>query len=69
MLGVLSCNVTARAFGPVWRNATKEVTMQDGDQTGLQLAARHCWSLICSELIDRGADVTAVDKVIVRDFG
>ncbi len=38
--------------------------MQDGDHTGLQHAASKCWPLICSELIDRGADVTATDKVI-----
>jgi hypothetical protein len=38
--------------------------MQTGDQTGLQYAAMQCWPLICSELIDRGADVTAADKVI-----
>ncbi len=65
MLGVLSCDINARAFGRVRRNATREVMMQDGDQTGLQYAARQCWSLICSELIDRGADVTAADKVIL----
>ncbi len=38
--------------------------VQDGDQTGLQHAASQCWSLICSELIDRGADVTAADRVM-----
>jgi hypothetical protein len=39
--------------------------IQDGDQTGLQHAASQCWPLICSELIDRGADVTAPDTVIL----
>jgi hypothetical protein len=43
--------------------------MQDGDQTGLHHAAEQCWPLICSELIDRGADVMAADKVIMRGFG
>jgi hypothetical protein len=33
----------------------------------LQYAASQCWSLICSELIDRGADVAAADVVGDRD--
>ncbi len=61
---MLSCDVTARAFGPV-RAMQHSVMMQDCDQTGLQHAARQCWPLICAELIDRGADVMAIDKVIV----
>jgi hypothetical protein len=43
-----------------------EVMMQNHDRTGLQHAARYCWPLICSELIDRGADVTAADTVRFR---
>ncbi len=62
---VLSRDVTERAFGPVRRNAITEGTMQDGKWTALQCAARYCWPLICAELIDRGADVTAVDKVVM----
>ncbi len=39
--------------------------MQYDQQTGLQYAAEECWPLICSELIDRGADVMATDEVIL----
>jgi hypothetical protein len=39
--------------------------MQGSYRTGLQYAACQCWPLICSELIDRGADVMATDKVVL----
>ncbi len=71
MLGVLSRDVSARAFGPVRCNMQLrklELMLQDGQQTGLQYAAAQCWWLICSELIGRGADVTVADTVIVM-FG
>ncbi len=59
MLKVLSRDFAWRMFGPVSRDVTLEVIMKDRDQTGLMHAAQRCWPDICSELIDRGADVMA----------
>ncbi len=67
MLGTVSSfAVTSRRFGPVWRKYNKwGVMLRDGDHTAFQHAASQWWPLICSELIDRGADVTAADTVIM----
>jgi hypothetical protein len=54
-----SLRVLLSGCGAIYR----VVMMQNRDWSGLQYAASQCWSLICSELIDRGADVTATDAV------